>query len=318
MADQCLSWLACAALLLGTAAPSSAQEAHPPESEVPATERFGWNLDASDRMTVAISIGGRGPYRFIVDTGSERTVLSRELADRLGLAAGAPVLVHSMTEVRRTTTALVPSLRIGRRRVDNIEAPLMSQHNLGADGLLGVDSLASQRVELDFISNEMRVTPSRRREMSWEGNGAILVRARSRFGRLILVDAAFDGERVWVIVDTGAEVSIGNEALRRRLQRRGRLGPTVPLEVMSVTGGTRIVDYGVARRVRIGTAEIANLPVGFADVAPFRQLGLTERPAILLGMDAPQLFDRVSLDFARREVRLQSPSAAPPTRPAAP
>jgi predicted aspartyl protease len=303
-----------AVLCLGT--PGATQE--PRVAELAGSETLGWNLNDSDRMTVAIRIGGNGPYRFIVDTGSERTVLSRELAQRLGLAAGTPVIVHSMTEVRRTTTALVPSLRVGRRRVENIHAPLLSQHNLGADGLLGVDSLASQRVELDFTSNEMTVSPSRRHPPAWDGEGAIVVRARSRLGRLILVDAAFDGERVWVIVDTGAEVSIANEALRRRLQRRGRLGPTVPLEVVSVTGGTRTVDYGVARRVRIGSAEIENLPVGFADVEPFRQLGLVDRPAILLGMDALQLFDRVSLDFANREVRLQSPASAPPRRPAAP
>jgi predicted aspartyl protease len=268
-------------------------------------------------MTVPISIGGNGPYRFIVDTGSERTVLSSELAQRLGLAAGRPVVIHSMTEIRRASTALVPSLRVGRRQVDNIHAPLIAQRTLGADGLLGVDSLVSQRVELDFRTNEMTVSPSRRRESAWDA-GSIVVRARSRFGRLILVDAAFEGERVWVIVDTGAEISIANEALRRRLERRGRLGPTVPMEVMSVTGGRRTVDYGVARSVRLGSVEIENLPIGFADAEPFRKLELMDRPAILLGMDALQLFDRVSLDFANREVRLQSPAAAPPRRPAAP
>jgi predicted aspartyl protease len=318
MADRRFSLAAgWAAVGLALAAPAASQEAQPStDTLLPGTDTLGWNLNGSDRMTVPISIGGSGPYRFIVDTGSERTVLSRELAQRLGLAAGAPVIVHSMTEIRRTSTAVVPSLRVGRRSIDNIEAPLLSQHSLGADGLLGVDSLVSQRVDLDFRTNEMSVTPARRREAEWEG-GAIVVRARSRFGRLILVDAAFDGERVWVIVDTGAEITIANETLRRRLERRGRLGPTVPLEVMSVTGGRRTVDYGVARRVRLGSIEIDNLPIGFADVEPFRKLELIDRPAILLGMDALQLFDRVSLDFANREVRLQSP-ATPVRRPAAP
>jgi predicted aspartyl protease len=261
---------------------------------------------ATQRMTVPISIGGQGPYRFIVDTGSERTVVSRELAARLGLSSGAPVIVHSMTEVSRVETAIVPAMQIGRRRVLGIEAPLLGEGALGADGLLGVDSLAAQRVDLDFRTNEMTVTRSERRRERWEGD-SIVVTARSRFGHLILVDAAFEGERVWVILDTGAQISIANEALRRRLARRGRLGPTVPIEVMSVTGGRRMVDYGVARRVRIGAAELANLPVGFADVDPFRKLGLLRRPAILLGMDALQLFERVSMDFATREVRLGMP-----------
>lgn len=280
-----------------------------PPAEAPPTqpdETLGLDLLRSERMTVPISIGPAGPYRFIVDTGSERTVISRELAARLALAPGRPVTVHSMTEVSRVPTAVVEALRVGRRTVARIEAPLFDGNALGADGLLGVDSLVSQRVELDFRTNEMTVGRSERRTELWE-EGAIVVTARSRFGHLILVDAAFDGERVYVILDTGAQLSIANEALRRRLQRRGRLGPTVRVEVTSVTGGRRLLDYGVARRVRIGSAEIANLPVGFADVAPFRKLGLLDRPAILLGMDGLRLFDRVSMDFATREVRMQVP-----------
>ena len=275
----------------------------PPATEDPAAETLELAATRSERMTVPVRIGSEGPYRFIVDTGSERTVVSRELARRLGLAPGAPVRMHSMTEVSRVETARVPALHIGRRIV-GVDAPTLAQQTLGADGLLGVDTLASQRVELDFLTNEMTVAPSRRREERSDGD-SIVVTARSRFGRLILVDARFDGERVYVILDTGSDVTIANEALRRRLERRGRLGPTVPIELVSVTGGRMVVDYGVANRVRIAGLDIVNLPVGFADVAPFRKLELIDRPAILLGMDALRLFERVSMDFATRRVRLQ-------------
>ena len=302
MAEHRTGWLAAAlALAFAGSGPAASQDA--PAAE-PVAETVGLDVNRSERMTVPVRIGGGGPYRFIVDTGSERTVVSRELAQRLRLDAGLPVRLHSMTEVSDVATALVPALRVGRRTVSNIHAPTLGQQTLGADGLLGVDSLASQRVDLDFRLNQMTVTRSRAPDRRWEGD-TITVTARSRFGRLILVDASFDGERVFVILDTGAQVSIANEALRRRLQRRGRLGPLTPIEVVSVTGGRMMLDYGTARRVRIGGLEISDLPVGFADVAPFRKLELLDRPAILLGMDALQLFERVSMDFATREVRLQ-------------
>ncbi|HEX8366365.1 MAG TPA: retroviral-like aspartic protease family protein [Allosphingosinicella sp.] len=302
-----LGWLA-AALTLGvaSAAPAVPETPGTTAAEQPQSETLGLDIIQNHRMTVPVTIGRGGPYRFIVDTGSERTVISREVAGQLGLGPGRPVRMHSMTEVSRVETAVVPTLQVGRRVVSNIHAPTIAEATLGADGLLGVDSLVSQRVDLDFRTNEMRVTPSRQREARWTGD-TIVVTGRSRFGRLILVDASFDGERVWVIVDTGSQISIANEALRRRLARRGRLGPTSPVQVVSVTGGTLMVDYGVARRVRIGGIEILDLPVGFGDVEPFRKLELLQRPAILLGMDALQLFERVSLDFATREVRLQLP-----------
>ncbi|MFX7858493.1 hypothetical protein ABTK38_22630, partial [Acinetobacter baumannii] len=57
--------------------------------------------------------------------------------------------------------------------------------------------------------------------------------------------------------------------------------------------------------VQLGTMTINNLPIAFADAAPFRRLGLESRPALMLGMDAMKLFRRVDIDFANREVRFQ-------------
>ena len=47
-----------------------------------ATEAIGFRTDAYDRMTVGVTIAGRGPYRFMVDTGADRSAISRTLAGR--------------------------------------------------------------------------------------------------------------------------------------------------------------------------------------------------------------------------------------------
>ena len=292
------------------ASPAAAQDVEAPaEPDIEVVEQLDLELDRTERMTVPVRIEGRGPYSFIVDTGSERTVISRELAEELGLDPGRTATVHSMTEVSRIATVVIPELEVGRRTVSDIHAPALERRHLGAEGLLGIDSLQSQRVVLDFVRGEMIVTPSRREEGRWP-EGTIVVNARSRYGHLMLVDASFDGERIYVIVDTGAQVTVANGALRRRLERRRRLGTLHPVEIVSVTGGTIAAEYGIARRITIGGAGIRNLPVAFADVNPFRQLDLLDRPAILLGMDALQLFDRVSFDFANRRVRLLLPETS--------
>ena len=305
-----VSWLAAALAALSLALPAGAQPVAPPAPPEPAVaETIATGTDYTARMTVPVSIGGRGPYGFIVDTGSERTVISRELAERLELDPGRTATMYTMTEVSRVGTVVIPRLEVGRRTVSEIHAPALSRRNLGAEGLLGVDSLQSQRVELDFVRQEMKVVPSRRREERWPGD-SIVVTARSRYGHLMLVDASFDGQRVFVIVDTGSQVTVGNNALRRRLARRGRLGPLQPIELVSVTGNVITAEYGIARELRLGDAGITNLPVAFAEVHPFRHLDLTDRPAIMLGMDALQLFDRVSFDFANRRVRFLVPDPA--------
>jgi len=286
------------------AIPGSAQEA-PPLPDV----LLELGQDEAERMTVPVSIGGSGPYRFIVDTGAERTVIDSDLARSLGLVPGRRSTVHSMTEVSRVDTVFIPSLEVGGKRVRGIEAPALERRHMGAQGLLGVDSLQSQRVFFDFVRQEMTIMPSRRREERWAAD-AIVVTARNRFGHLVLVDASVEGHKVWVILDTGSEVTVGNEALRRRLARKGDLGATHPIEMLSVTGGRRIADATRVRTIRIGGLDIKDLPIAFADVHPFRKLDLLDRPALLLGMDALQLFERVSVDFANRRVRLAPPGSS--------
>ena len=291
---------------LAFAVPSSAQQpapAAPAEPQVELIETLDLSVDRTQRMTVPVSIGGQGPYSFIVDTGAERTVISRELADRLRLDPGRTATVFSMTEASRIETVVIPALEVGQRTISEIHAPALAQRHLGAEGMLGVDSLRSQRVEFDFVRQEMTVSPSRGSERNWPGD-TIVVTARSRYGHLMITDASFDEEPIVVIIDTGAQVTVGNQALRRRLARHGRLGPMRPVELLSVTGGRLDAEYTSARNIMVGSALIRNLPVAFADVHPFRALRLTSRPAIRLGMDALRLFDRVSVDFANRRVRL--------------
>ena len=267
-------------------------------------ETLGYGRDVNERMTVGVNIGGRGPFPFIVDTGAERTVISSELARTLSLQPGRTVWVHSMSEVSEIATVVIPALRVGSRSIEQIHAPALSRENLGASGILGVDTLQRNRVTFDFRRREMTVTPSRSREERWPDSNTVVVTGRSLYGRLVLVDAAVDGQRVWVIIDTGSEVSVGNNALRTALARRNRLGPVAPIHMISITGGMIAAEYSFARRIRVGGLDINNLPIAFADVHPFRQLGLMDRPALLLGMDALQLFSKVSVDFPNRRVRV--------------
>jgi predicted aspartyl protease len=297
-------------LLLGAApAPQPAPVPAGPGAAPPAADEgfaVGIGSDASQRMTVPVSIGGKGPYRFIVDTGAERTVIARELAQDLRLGSAGTARVHSMTEVSDIATVLIPTLKVGQKQVAGIHAPALLRQNLGAEGMLGVDSLQKQRVSFDFARHAMTVVNASMREEHWASD-AIVVTGKSRFGHLVLLDASLDGEKIWVIVDTGAQVTVGNRALRARLERRHRLGPLTPVEMVSVTGGRIMAEQGHARLIRLGDAEIHDLPIAFAEVHPFKQLGLSDRPAILLGMDVLKLFDRVSVDFGNRRVKLLTP-----------
>ncbi|MEO5972189.1 MAG: hypothetical protein ABIP91_02350, partial [Sphingomicrobium sp.] len=52
---------------------------------------------------------------------------------------------------------------------------------------------------------------------------------------------------------------------------------------------------------------LENLAIVFADAHTFRKLGLDKRPALLLGMNAMRAFDKVSIDFANKKLRVTLP-----------
>lgn len=272
-------------------------------------------LDRTDRMTLPVRIGDQGPFGFVVDTGSERTVVSQELARRLNLdSAGrarivglAEVVVADMFHARAVS---LPNLRLG----DSV-VPAFSQYNIGGPGLIGIDSLENHRLVIDFVANRMDIRPSppsRRAAREPEiDRDAIVVTGRRLAGRMILSNALIEGRRIDIILDTGAQSSVGNLALQRLVRREGgRRGPLSVGQLTSVTGATLEVAVGQIQRITVGGVDFTDLPVAYADSPAFSTLGLDRRPALLLGMDAMRLFDRIVIDFTNRRVTFDLPDGA--------
>ena len=269
----------------------------------PSALNLGVGIDDASRVTVPMSIAGQGPFTFLVDTASQRTVIAAELAGQLGLAEGPTVTVHTLSGAVDVGTAILPKFEIEGRGLAPKAAPKFAQRHIGAMGMLGLDALRSQRVVLNLRDASMAINAEPVVAPDWEGD-TILGTARSRLGQLILTNAGLglNDDSISVIIDTGAQFSVGNDALRRFILRAGGLGDVQKMDLYSVTGTTTVADYIVVRQLRVGGMVIRNLPVAFADVHPLRQLGLNREPALLLGMDALRQFDQIGLNFSRRTV----------------
>ena len=270
------------------------------------THDVQFKRDANDRMTVAVKLSGAGPYRFLVDTGADRTAISRQLASRLKLPPGKSARLHSISGASVVQTANLPQMELNQKVIRDIEAPMLEATNMGADGILGVDSLRSERVLFDFKKKTMAIVPSTPNAIPFEKD-TIVVTGRLKNGRLLMTDAVADTQRLSVVVDTGSQVTIANHALRRKLAGKGMLRRSGTVEIQSVTGQKMTGDYMFLSQLEVGNLTLKDLAIVFADVHTFKQLGLSERPALLLGMNAMRAFDRVSIDFANRKLRVVLP-----------
>ncbi|MEO6247349.1 MAG: aspartyl protease family protein [Sphingomicrobium sp.] len=281
--------------------------ADPAASESGQTRDVQVGRDANDRMTVAVRVGETGPYRFLVDTGAERTVISRQLASLLRLAPGAPARMQSVAGASNVTTADIPTLDVSTRRVSISGAPVLDEVHIGADGVLGVDSLASTRVMFDFKHGVMGISSSLRDDGP-DDPTTIVVEARRRHGRLMFTRALVDGITTSVVIDTGSEVTLGNAALRKRLLGRRPLGTMTQLE--TVAGERIMVELATVNALDLDGVILKGMLIAFADASVFRRLELDQRPAMLLGMNALRGFDKVSIDFATRRVKFGLPDSS--------
>ncbi|WP_172448469.1 retroviral-like aspartic protease family protein [Caulobacter mirabilis] len=272
-------------------------------------------IDAVRRMTVEAMINETGPYSFVVDTGANRTVLAAEIADQLGLQSSGQMAVHGIAGV-------LPAYRVDVRRLDvgevvsrRVRMPVLPRRYLGADGLLGVDVLARRRATLDFAGQSFHVTgPGAQavgtRTQSGEGTSLseIVVPARQRFGQLTIVDAELGGVPLTAFLDSGAEITVGNSVLRNQvLSRPGLVGGGLSrIELVSATGQLVAGELAVVPPLRLGGVRLGNLSCVFADLHTFALWQLTDRPAMLIGVDVMRHFDSIELDFSRSKVSFRS------------
>ena len=117
----------------------------PPGIEVP---RGGVTIPMQDRggrPVVDVKINGKGPYRFVLDTGAVTTVVSDELSRELSLTPPAGVQVASVGDGPAPAIVVIHDLRIGKVMLEGMIAAAMPLGGLlkGEDAPRGILSAAS-------------------------------------------------------------------------------------------------------------------------------------------------------------------------------
>ena len=125
---------------------------------------------------------------------------------------------------------------------------------------------------LDFERRLIRVEDSRTPMKS--APGEIVIVAHRRRGQLILTQVRAAGLPLLAVIDTGAEVTIGNTALRDKLLRKhhGRFWTT---EAIGVTGVHIQLQMALIDELQVGPVTLEDVPIAFAEVPPFELFGLS-------------------------------------------
>ncbi len=253
------------------------------------------------RLSVDVQVNGRGPYKFIVDSGADTSAVGLRIARDLQLPLGTPAILNGMTSRDIVDRVKVAELTLGPSIISNLEVPALREIDLGGDGLIGIDALVRQRLMMDFEKHLIKVEDASKPMKI--GPGDIVIMARRQRGQLILTEVQASGLRLDAVIDTGSEITIGNTALRDKLIRKR--AKIYEVEAIGVTGVVTKMQLARVDELQLGKVLLRDVPIAFADVPPFKLFGLAGEPALLLGTDILENFRRVSLDFRARKVRFQ-------------
>lgn len=287
-----------AAALLGAGALSATAPARACEPLDPGTPGVAGatSKDTAGRAVAPISINGQGPFRFIIDTGANRSVLSQALATRLGLVRSGEGVVHSIDGAEPAMMVNVESLSFGALRLSSGDTPVLDGPMLdGEQGLLGVDGMAGRLLHVDFTKHCVEVYES---SVQFPMQGWLSVPARMRFGTMLTVQGEIQGVNVNVLIDTGSNISLGNEHFRDAL--RGVAARTIEQHGgRAFTFGRPIVlELSVwTPTLRLGHTFVDSVNAYIGDFHIFEVWGLQNEPTLLIGMDVLARSQEMAIDY---------------------
>jgi len=116
----------------------------------------------SSLIVVPVMINSHGPFRFLLDTGATKTIVSARLADKLGIPKGRIEMLLSAGGNLPVTARTLRKLDVGNNRLENVEVvagdlPLMK--TLKVDGLLGGDYLRRFKISIDYDNRMVELQP---------------------------------------------------------------------------------------------------------------------------------------------------------------
>ena len=262
--------------------------------------------DSIGRIWAPVFINGKGPFRLVLDTGATRSALLPRVARALQIPMQASTMrVHGVTGSSDVSTVDVQQMEVGDLLMKSTRLPIVPDVFGGADGVLGNEALGDKRIFVDFRRDRIEISNSRSER---PGVGMSKIPLKLTRGQLLSFKTNIGSVSTTAVIDTGAQRTIGNQALRTALNRRQR--DWQQEEIIGVTLDVEKGDSIPTPPIKFGRATISGVRVTFTDTEIFNHWQLTKEPALLLGMDVLGLLDVLVIDYKTQElhVRFRGPS----------
>jgi Aspartyl protease len=222
-------------------------------------------FDLTDRgeIVVPVMVDGEGPFTFLLDTGASHSVVSDELARRIGAEAVAKTAVTSVAGREWRVVVRIDRLALGPYTNDGVLASVVGAGALSStgriDGLIGQDVLGARRYTLDFRQHLVEW----RESFAPPAHTVSTLALRAVAGRF-LAELPQGDQVIQLVPDSAAGAVVLFEPARVALPMTAASGQT-PL-----SGLTRDVDAPVVllRQLRVGDFTWHDVPAVLVEHRP--------------------------------------------------
>jgi predicted aspartyl protease len=228
-----------AVLVIWTACNLSGGYASAGSSDDPATvgDAIHFRIVGEQMLIVPVLINGCGPFDFVLDTGSSRTIVDKKLASQLALKADGSEDFTSLTRTERLALGRLDEIRLASAVVRDAEVGIVA-----LDGLKAIYGRARGILGEDFFSHFDFLLDYRRHTLTFEKGSGDLLRG-------------IQGERI----------SVRESGAVEGLRTVNRLIVTIQSPELSVSGMSFQLDSG------------ATLPVLFPNSADRMRVDVSDR-----------------------------------------
>ena len=286
-----------------------------------------------NRPYISVKINGKGPFRFVVDSGASISIISDSAADKLGVkpaARGGHGRAIGGNGLFPLVYGLLDSLSVGEAVIERVPvqirtvpSPADTPADEIADGYLGLSVLNNYIVTLDYQSNAMTLDRSLKPEASQqkiEPASAAAARIdelytpipmRTTTGGFASVEASLSevSHPLNFIVDTAASISVISDAAVKRFNLYTLKIPGQHFRVSGAAGGAEEVEALGLKTLEVSGVKRINGRALILDMSAINETAGFEQHGIL-GGDFLRNFC-VQLDLRQFQLRLLPPSKAP-------
>jgi hypothetical protein len=258
-----------------------------------------------NRLFINVRINGRGPFRFMLDSGAGSTVLSQRVAAILGINVSGNTPARGIGGFGNLGFGDIDSLDIGELTLrfskimvadfDSLSGSIMSD----LDGILGYDFFARFPIRIDFPDSILIIyRPGYATKDKFQNDIPLEI-----YYQMPLVTGELDGQPLRLVLDLGAQAGVvlqrNSPGFQLVMKRAKELSRTTRIAGI---GGSQDVYSAVMDSLRIGSHLITSPTVLALNDAS--GLPLPDYIEGLVGFEILKRFD-LYLDYSRGRMWLE-------------